>query len=63
MEMQQTLQGNEGMLFDGFMVILLGVILLAGMRRMKESLDGLSNAAGGLEPPDITSEPDRRNAP
>ena len=25
--------------------------MLAGMRRMKESLDGLSNAAGGLEPP------------
>ncbi len=24
--------------------------MLAGMRRMKESLDGLSNAAGGLEP-------------
>lgn len=37
--------------------------MLAGMRRMKESLDGLSNAAGGLEPPDTTSEPDRRNAP
>lgn len=37
--------------------------MLAGMRRMKESLDGLSNAAGGLEPPDATSEPDRRNAP
>ena len=26
--------------------------MLAGMRRMKDSLDGLSNAAGGLEPPD-----------
>jgi RNA polymerase sigma-70 factor (ECF subfamily) len=25
--------------------------MLAGMRRMKESLDGLSNAAGGVEPP------------
>ena len=25
--------------------------MLAGMKRMKESLDGLSNAAGGLEPP------------
>ena len=25
--------------------------MLAGMRRMKESLDGLSNAAGGMEPP------------
>ncbi len=25
--------------------------MLAGMRRMKESLDGLSNAAGGPEPP------------
>ena len=37
--------------------------MLAGMRRMKESLDGLSNAAGGLEPPDGTSAPDRRNAP
>ncbi len=37
--------------------------MLAGMRRMKESLDGLSNAAGSLEPPDASSEPDRRNAP
>jgi len=26
--------------------------MLAGMRRMKESLDGMSNAAGGQEPPD-----------
>ena len=26
--------------------------MLAGMRRMRESLDGLSNAAGGLEPPE-----------
>ena len=26
--------------------------MLAGMRRMKTSLDGLSNAASGLEPPD-----------
>jgi RNA polymerase sigma factor (sigma-70 family) len=25
--------------------------MLAGMKRMKESLDGLSNAAGGVEPP------------
>lgn len=37
--------------------------MLAGMRRMKESLGGLSNAAGGIEPPDLASEPDRRNAP
>jgi RNA polymerase sigma-70 factor (ECF subfamily) len=40
--------------------------MLAGMRRMKESLDGLSNAAGGLEPPDsygTPSAPDQRNAP
>lgn len=37
--------------------------MLAGMRRMKESLDGLSNAAGGLEPPDAMSDPDRRTAP
>lgn len=37
--------------------------MLAGMRRMRDSLDGLSNAAGGLEPPDTSSEPDRRNAP
>jgi RNA polymerase sigma factor (sigma-70 family) len=37
--------------------------MLAGMRRMKDSLDGLSNAAGGIEPPDAWSEPDRRNAP
>lgn len=29
--------------------------MLAGMRRMKESLDGMSNAAGGLEPPDQRS--------
>ena len=29
--------------------------MLAGMRRMKESLDGMSNAAGGLEPPDLRS--------
>ena len=28
--------------------------MLAGMRRMKDSLDGLSNAAGGLEPPTPT---------
>jgi RNA polymerase sigma factor (sigma-70 family) len=40
--------------------------MLAGMRRMKESLDGLSNAAGGLEPPDTSrppSAPDQRTAP
>ena len=29
--------------------------MLAGMRRMKESLDGMSNAAGGQEPPDRRS--------
>jgi len=29
--------------------------MLAGMRRMKESLDGMSNAAGGQEPPDQRS--------
>ena len=35
--------------------------MLAGMRRMKESLDGLSNAAGGLEPPSSwTTATDRR---
>lgn len=35
--------------------------MLAGMRRMKESLDGLSNAAGGLEPPGgWTPAPDPR---
>ena len=40
--------------------------MLAGMRRMKESLDGLSNAAGGMEPPDsprTPPAPDQRNAP
>jgi len=40
--------------------------MLAGMRRMKESLDGLSNAAGGLEPPDSYGSPstaDQRNSP
>lgn len=43
--------------------------MLAGMRRMKDSLDGMSNAAGGLEPPDrprttpTTPTPDQRNAP
>jgi RNA polymerase sigma factor (sigma-70 family) len=37
--------------------------MLAGMRRMKDSLDGLSNAAGGLEPPDPTTDSDQRNAP
>ena len=40
--------------------------MLAGMRRMKESLDGLSNAAGGLEPPNgpgpWSSAPDSRSA-
>ncbi len=41
--------------------------MLAGMKRMKESLDGLSNAAGGLEPPQgpaaRPSTPDPRNSP
>ena len=40
--------------------------MLAGMRRMKESLDGLSNAAGGTEPPDSYGNPptpDQRKAP
>lgn len=44
--------------------------MLAGMRRMKESLDGLSNAAGGLEPAERQdpptsppSTPDPRTAP
>jgi RNA polymerase sigma factor (sigma-70 family) len=37
--------------------------MLAGMRRMKDSLDGLSNAAGGQEPPDPPSTADQRNAP
>ena len=40
--------------------------MLAGMRRMKESLDGMSNAAGGIEPPDSyrpSSTLDQRNAP
>jgi RNA polymerase sigma-70 factor (ECF subfamily) len=37
--------------------------MLAGMRRMKESLDGLSNAAGGLEPPGSwTPATDRRTS-
>ncbi len=31
--------------------------MLAGMRRMKESLEGLSNAAGGLEPGGWTTDP------
>ena len=31
--------------------------MLAGMRRMKESLDGLSNAAAGIEPPQQWSTP------
>ena len=31
--------------------------MLAGMRRMKDSLDGLSNAATGLEPPDLSAPP------
>ena len=35
--------------------------MLAGMKRMKESLDGLSNAASGFEPPSgWTSAPDPR---
>jgi len=33
--------------------------MLAGMRRMKDSLDGLSNAAGGLEPPGDRSSAER----
>jgi RNA polymerase sigma factor (sigma-70 family) len=38
--------------------------MLAGMRRMKESLEGLSNAAGGLEPPGgWTSATDPRATP
>ena len=41
--------------------------MLAGMRRMKESLDGLSNAAGGLEPPGAPgagrSGPEPRSTP
>lgn len=40
--------------------------MLAGMRRMKDSLDGLSNAAGATEPPDsygTPPAPGRRNAP
>jgi len=38
--------------------------MLAGMRRMKESLDGLSNAAGGLEPPGTwTPATDPRDTP
>jgi RNA polymerase sigma factor (sigma-70 family) len=37
--------------------------MLAGMRRMKESLDGLSNAAGGLEPPHGPSAPDQWSTP
>jgi RNA polymerase sigma-70 factor (ECF subfamily) len=38
--------------------------MLAGMRRMKESLDGLSNAAGGLEPPGgWTNSADPRGTP
>lgn len=31
--------------------------MLAGMRRMKDSLDGLSNAAAAVEPPDLTRAP------
>ena len=39
--------------------------MLAGMKRMKESLDGMSNTAGGLEPPGSSwaSAPDPRGAP
>ncbi len=39
--------------------------MLAGMKRMKESLDGLSNAAGGFEPPGGPwgATPDPRGAP
>ena len=41
--------------------------MLAGMRRMKESLDGMCNAAGGLEPPggaaDHPTDPHPRDAP
>ena len=41
--------------------------MLAGMRRMKDSLDGLSNAAAGLEPPDASTlpptTPDPRTTP
>ena len=40
--------------------------MLAGMRRMKESLDGLSNAAGGSEPSGPShppTAPDPRTAP
>ena len=38
--------------------------MLAGMKRMKESLDGLSNAADGTEPPlgDRLAPPDPRSA-
>jgi RNA polymerase sigma factor (sigma-70 family) len=35
--------------------------MLAGMRRMKESLDGLSNAAGPVHRDDDTSTPDGRS--
>jgi len=31
--------------------------MLAGMRRMKDSLDGLSNAAAGIEPPESADPP------
>ncbi len=38
--------------------------MLAGMQRMKESLDGLSNAASGLEPPGgWAPAPDPRGTP
>lgn len=50
MELQQTLQANAGALFDGFMLVLLAVMLLAGV------LGGLANyylseryAQGGRE--------------
>ena len=38
--------------------------MLAGMKRMKESLDGLSNAADGTEPPlgERLAPPDPRSA-
>jgi RNA polymerase sigma-70 factor (ECF subfamily) len=35
--------------------------MLAGMRRMKDSLDGLSNAAGGLEPSEPTPSTQSRD--
>ncbi len=35
--------------------------MLAGMRRMKDSLDGLSNAAGGIEPSEPTPSTQSRD--